>query len=192
MLRSDKTIFISRYWWRRCSHRGGHFYICPRWDSSTRRRCWRWCLTHGRGWLNEPSPPPRFLTLQPHFSIVHPKTAVTAKQIVIHVVWWTSVALVSRALLCKTSLKRFWFLLFKFMVTPHFVLTSTLLHWVLNIGVVNVWTWEWYIPWSGPVEGLRWFCSCATLHSAWRGLYCMIPLPEFRLVCIQSLFCKKN
>lgn len=44
---------------------------------------------------------------------------------------------------------------------------------------------------SGLVDGLGTFCSCATLHAAWRE-DCMIPSPESRLVCIPSfLFCKK-
>lgn len=34
------------------------------------------------------------------------------------------------------------------------------------------------------------FCSCATLHAAWRE-DCMIPLPESRLVCIPSLVLQK-
>ena len=39
-------------------------------------------------------------------------------------------------------------------------------------------------------EGLGGFCSCATLHAAWRE-DCMIPLPESRLVCIPSLVLQK-
>lgn len=34
------------------------------------------------------------------------------------------------------------------------------------------------------------FGSCATLHAAW-GEDCLVPLPEFRLVCIPSLVLQK-
>ena len=62
------------------------------------------------------------------------------------------------------------------------VLTSTLLHLILNVGVVSV-----NIGIVHSIirsQGFKVMSMCNTSLCMERGLYCMIPLPESRLVCI--------